>query len=151
MILGIGFILGLSVSLFEVNTSGFIPKYRGDFIKDLQSQWRRIYNQNHPDHSDPHSHEDMEDADTVDEVVIFHNTSESIHKDEDIIAKELSENIKVLCWVMTQPSNHVTKVRISINHDKFILMIKNFAGKACESHLGQKMQQSVVHEQQVRF
>ena len=114
MILGIGFILGLSVSLFEVNTSGFIPKYRGDFIKDLQSQWRRIYNQNHPDHSDPHSHEDMEDADTVDEVVIFHNTSESIHKDEDIIAKELSENIKVLCWVMTQPSNHVTKVRISI-------------------------------------
>ena len=47
------------------------------------------------------------------EIVVFHNTKESVfHKDEDGIARELAEKVKVLCWVMTQPDNHKSKVQI---------------------------------------
>ena len=106
---GVGFILGLTVSMFEINTAGFFPKYKGDILKEIQSQWKMIYNRS-PDHSDPHSHEDIDDVDPMDEIVVFHNTSDSVHKDEDILAKELSDKVKVLCWIMTQPPNHAKKV-----------------------------------------
>ena len=47
------------------------------------------------------------------EIVVFHNTKESVyHKDEDGITRDLAEKVKVLCWVMTQPGSHKSKVKI---------------------------------------
>ena len=51
------------------------------------------------------------------EIVIFHSSNESIHKDEDIVARDLAQKVKVLCWIMTQPDNHKGKVRR--NDDNF--------------------------------
>ena len=36
---------------------------------------------------------------------------EGAHQGEDKLAAELAEKVKVLCWVMTGPSNHKAKVR----------------------------------------
>ena len=33
------------------------------------------------------------------------------HQSEDKLAAELAEKVKVLCWVMTGPTNHQAKVR----------------------------------------
>ncbi|XP_045536498.1 glycoprotein-N-acetylgalactosamine 3-beta-galactosyltransferase 1 isoform X2 [Papilio machaon] len=42
--------------------------------------------------------------------VIEHGSEEPVHRDEDrSIAEELSRRVRVLCWVMTQPSNHEKK------------------------------------------
>lgn len=131
--LGIGFISGLSVSLLTINTSIFVPSsYQGNFLRDLQAQWQKQYiqsndrysvdKQNIPpapgyrDHTHsydqhPHTHEELEDAEGPEEVVIFHSNNETFHKDDDIVARDLSEKVKVLCWIMTQPKNHKTKAQ----------------------------------------
>ncbi|XP_013180677.1 PREDICTED: glycoprotein-N-acetylgalactosamine 3-beta-galactosyltransferase 1 isoform X3 [Papilio xuthus] len=42
--------------------------------------------------------------------IIEHGSEEPVHRDEDrSIAEELSRRVRVLCWVMTQPSNHEKK------------------------------------------
>ena len=55
------------------------------------------------------------------EIVIFHSSNESIHKDEDIVARELAQKVKVLCWIMTQPDNHKGKVRE--NDGQFLIFL----------------------------
>ena len=111
----IGFIFGLSVSLFTINKTQYLPNYSRNFLRTLQSQWSQYYNSeegSHPPHGHAHSHEDLEDAEGPDDIVVFHNTNESVyHKDEDGMAKELAEKVKVLCWIMTQPKNHKSKVQ----------------------------------------
>ena len=41
---------------------------------------------------------------------MFHSKEEEAHKGEDKLAVELAEKVKVLCWVMTGPTNHQAKV-----------------------------------------
>ncbi|XP_045518152.1 glycoprotein-N-acetylgalactosamine 3-beta-galactosyltransferase 1-like isoform X4 [Pieris brassicae] len=44
--------------------------------------------------------------------VIEHGSEEPAHRDEDrTVADELAKKVRVLCWVMTQPSNHERKAR----------------------------------------
>ena len=45
--------------------------------------------------------------------VVFHSPEEDAHKNENIVAQELSKNVRILCWVMTGPENHQSKVRTS--------------------------------------
>ena len=50
------------------------------------------------------------------------NDAESLyHKEGDRVAKELSRNIRILCWVMTQPKNLQTKAQA----------VKDTWGKRC--------------------
>ena len=101
-------------------------------LSDLQSQWRQWGAQNNQTNSrypaplndhvnrnktnlhkidnHAHSHEDLEDAEGPDDIVIFHNENETLHKNEDNVAKELAQKVKILCWIMTQPANHKSKV-----------------------------------------
>ena len=42
---------------------------------------------------------------------MFHSKEEKAHtRDEDKLAEDLAEKVKVLCWVMTGPDNHQAKV-----------------------------------------
>ena len=43
--------------------------------------------------------------------MVFHSLKEDAHKNEDVVAQELSKNVRILCWVMTGPENHQSKVR----------------------------------------
>ena len=142
----IGFIFGLSVSLFTINKTQYLPNYSRNFLRTLQSQWSQYYNSeegSHPLHGHAHSHEDLEDAEGPDDIVVFHNTNESVyHKDEDGMARELAEKIKVLCWIMTQPKNHKSKVQKKNSFsEKYIYFYKNiYLGSPSEGYLGQEMQ-----------
>ena len=104
----IGFIFGLSVSLFTISKTQYLPNYSKNILRSLQSQWSQYYTQ--PPHGHAHSHEDLEDDEGPPDIVMFHNGNESVHKDEDLVARQLAEKVKVLCWVMTQPKNHKSKV-----------------------------------------
>ena len=102
-------------------------------MSDLQSQWRQLNwgprnnqtigdspvtdRENHRDTSHKvdhhaHSHEDLEDAEGPEDIVIFHNENETVHRNEDNVARELAQKVKILCWIMTQPDNHKSKVKI---------------------------------------
>ena len=59
--------------------------------------------------SHAHSHEDLLYEEGPDGIPEFHN--ESVHKGEDLVAKKLAESVRVLCWIMTQPKNHKSKVQ----------------------------------------
>ena len=43
-------------------------------------------------------------------------------KEEDKLAAELTEKVKVLCWVMTGPTNHEAKVRQGLMFPVFSLV-----------------------------
>ena len=95
-----GFIFGLSVSLFTV---------------DVMSNYKLSLYLSGKETSSPflnhaHSHEDLQNAEGPDENVVFHNKSESFHEDDDVVARKMAEKVRVLCWVMTQPENHKSKV-----------------------------------------
>jgi len=123
--LGIGFIFGLSVSLLTINSDKILPNYGREFFFDLKSQWQHNIHQQQVNTSDnnhdltqsehidhhAHNHEELENATGPEEIVIFHSSNESIHKDEDIVARDLAQKVKVLCWIMTQPDNHKGKAR----------------------------------------
>ena len=49
--------------------------------------------------------------------VVFHSKEEEAHRGEDKLAADLAEKVKVLCWVMTGPSNHRAKVRKAVMPD----------------------------------
>ena len=134
-----GSIFGLSVSLLTINLIQH-PNYKWSILhKSDKSAF----------HGHAHSHRDLEDEVGPDDIVVFHkNDSVHHHKDEDLVAREMAGRVRVLCWVMTQPENHRSKVRwkkIQKQNIKKLLTI-NFLGSPREGHLGKKMQQIVVYE-----
>ena len=40
----------------------------------------------------------------------YYNQKTSVNRDEDLDAGEMVEQVRVLCWIMTQPQNHKIKV-----------------------------------------
>ena len=51
-------------------------------------------------------------------------------------AELLAEKVKVLCWIMTGPQNHQTKVsKLTVRDVQLLLFILD-AGPTCEGHLG---------------
>ena len=106
----IGFIFGLSVSLFTISKTQYLPSYSRNILRSLQSQWSQYSNSDQAHLSHAHSHEELEDAEGPEEILVFHNTNDSVHREEDGVARQLAERVRVLCWVMTQPKNHKSKV-----------------------------------------
>ena len=106
--------LGLSVSLFTLDTASLLPGYNANILGELGARWRQY--QEPPPRAPPprpahaHSHEELEQEAGPEQELVFHAANQSVHRDEDTVAKQLAEKVKVLCWVMTQPRNHKSKV-----------------------------------------
>ena len=98
-----GTIFGLSISLLTIDMTQNMPQYK--------SQWSIFYNSVRGQAQTYHGHKDLENAKGPDEIVVFHKNNESVHKDEDEVARKIAEKVRVLCWVMTQPQNHKSKVQ----------------------------------------
>ena len=98
----IGIIFGLSVSLLTIDMFLQVPNYK--------SQWSLFCKRERRTQSHAHSHMDLQDVDSPEEILVFHKKNESVHKDEELVARKLSEKVRVLCWIMTQPDNHKSKV-----------------------------------------
>lgn len=74
------------------------------------SLWR-LLPPSHSSFHDPHSHQDLEDAYGPESTVSFHGSDEDFHRGESALAEELARKVRVLCWVMTGPSNHQKKAK----------------------------------------
>ena len=98
-----GSIFGVSVSLLLIHMNQNYKSQLSLFYKSERGPPSAF--QGHA-----HSHKDLENVEGPDEVVEFHNGNTSVHKDEDLVAREMAEKVRVLCWVMTQPKNHKSKV-----------------------------------------
>lgn len=96
--LGIGITFGFSFAYMILNSTGV---GRHEFLLSPPP----------PKGADPHTHEELqhEEGPTVD--VSFHSGDEDVHRGEDVVAKELYGQVRVLCWVMTGPQNHETKAK----------------------------------------
>ena len=40
----------------------------------------------------------------------YDKNTKSVNRDKDLISREMVEQVRVLCWIMTGPENHKTKV-----------------------------------------
>ncbi|KAG8284686.1 hypothetical protein J6590_097638 [Homalodisca vitripennis] len=60
---------------------------------------------------DPHHHSHMDNLPELKGEVGSHGHDEEFHKDEDLVARELYNKVRVLCWIMTSPGNHQKKAR----------------------------------------
>ncbi|XP_076070043.1 glycoprotein-N-acetylgalactosamine 3-beta-galactosyltransferase 1-like [Oratosquilla oratoria] len=64
-----------------------------------------------------HSHDELDELDELDDFprpkvpVPMHSQHEAHHAGESKIADQLKEKVRVVCWVMTQPKNHNTRVK----------------------------------------
>jgi glycoprotein-N-acetylgalactosamine 3-beta-galactosyltransferase len=99
----VGFVLGLVLSqlLSDKQALG----YRDDVLSVLQRQWEQI----RPILStQPPSGLHLEGQEGPKDPVIFHDDSH-VHEGEDLLAQQLAKEVRVLCWIMTGPENHVTK------------------------------------------
>merc|ERR1712130_562442 len=107
----VGFVFGLTVSYLFINTQKFT--YSVDFLEDLQSQWKSFYSEKRSvtDTPDAHDHEDIKFAEGPTTEVVFHSEEEEAHKGEDLVAKEIAKEVRILCWIMTGPQNHQSKAR----------------------------------------
>lgn len=66
----------------------------------------------HSDLSDPHSGNDLADAEGPEKEVGFHSNHEGAHAHENsTIAQQLYNDVRILCWIMTNPKNHQKKAR----------------------------------------
>merc|ERR1712226_226942 len=57
----------------------------------------------------PHSHGEMDNVVGPDQQQSWHDFDH--HHDEDVVAQDLLKKVKVLCWVMTSPSNIKSKAQ----------------------------------------
>ena len=101
----IGLIFGLSVSLLKIELQ--VPNYKpqSSFFYKSERGSSSLTN------GHAHSHRNLQDVDGPEEILVFHKKNESVHRDEQLVARTLSEKVRVLCWIMTQPDNHKSKVR----------------------------------------
>lgn len=61
---------------------------------------------------DPHTSNELADAEGPERDVGYHKSHEEVHALENkTIAQQLYDEVKVLCWIMTNPKNHQKKAR----------------------------------------
>ena len=84
-----GCIFGLSVSLFTV---------------DMMTNYKIGRATPSPSHNYAHSHKDLENSEGPDEIMVFHNKNESVHEDDDVVARKMADKVKVLDHDTTRKS-----------------------------------------------
>uniref|UniRef100_A0A336LUQ1 Glycoprotein-N-acetylgalactosamine 3-beta-galactosyltransferase 1 n=1 Tax=Culicoides sonorensis TaxID=179676 RepID=A0A336LUQ1_CULSO len=101
--LALGIAVGFSLALLVIS-----PPSRLVWIPDTHA--------GHGGPSDPHSSQDLENAVGPETDVGTHNGHEEAHLHENItLQKQLFDEVKVLCWIMTNPKNHITKAKHVLN------------------------------------
>ena len=48
----------------------------------------------------------------------YNKNTKSVNRDEDLISRDMTEQVRVLCWIMTGPENHKSKVKKVGKHYK---------------------------------
>ncbi|XP_054286879.1 glycoprotein-N-acetylgalactosamine 3-beta-galactosyltransferase 1-like [Macrosteles quadrilineatus] len=86
----------LSTTTYHIGEMAMFP------VRELDNDFRA---------SDPHHHSHLDNLPELKGDVGTHGHDEEFHKDEDIVAKELAQRVRVLCWIMTSPNNHQKKAR----------------------------------------
>lgn len=65
----------------------------------------------HADLRDPHSSVDLTDAEGPEKDVGFHSNEGAHAHENKSIAQQLYNDVRILCWIMTNPQNHQRKAR----------------------------------------
>ncbi|CAG2056678.1 unnamed protein product [Timema podura] len=78
---------------------------------------------------DPHHHSDLENVENIPVGSMGeHSSDEEFHKDEDLVAREMAQKVRVLCWIIDQPQEPQKK------------------GEARQGHMGASLQHCPLHE-----
>ena len=97
-----GIFIGFSFAFILLSTSSQVSSF-GEFLIP-QRPW--------PKHSDSHGHgQDIGEMLPNPHEFGGHGADEDFHKGEAVVAQRLAEKVRVLCWIMTSPTNHDKKAR----------------------------------------
>lgn len=112
--LAVGITFGFSFAYVLLNMTATDQQawvYRYSHVSDDDPSGATEDTHMHSHLHDPHSHQDMAHLKGPDVPVSFHDHNEEFHHEDDLVAKELAQKVRVLCWVMTGPKNHDTKAK----------------------------------------
>ncbi|VVC39782.1 Fringe-like [Cinara cedri] len=104
------FCIGVIFGIFFAYTTVSITECHFKDFKILPSKFSYDKNSYYDRHSHGHGHDN---AGSFNDSVVMkdHSENETLHFDEDLVAQELKKRIRVICWIMTSPSNHIKKAR----------------------------------------
>lgn len=113
------------VTLFFGVALGFMLAIIMEFSPS-RSGWLQSSSEYAPMHGDPHAGHDLYDAIGPDGDVGIHEAHEDTHAYENTtISNQLFNEVRILCWIMTSPSNHKKKA----------IHVKKTWGKRCNKIL----------------
>ncbi|XP_076326717.1 glycoprotein-N-acetylgalactosamine 3-beta-galactosyltransferase 1-like [Tachypleus tridentatus] len=103
--LGVGIIFGFSFAYVLLSV---VSWEKADLLNNIAAS---ALTGQYVGHHDPHSHEDIEDLSGPDVPLSFHSTDEDFHKGEGVLAESLAKEVRVLCFILTNPTNHQKKAK----------------------------------------